>query len=61
MENKASLTDDELCIVMLSLTLTIQTHEKYKMNHGKDGLDIETKKALADCRQLFDRLNKEHF
>nr|WP_145401602.1 hypothetical protein [Paenibacillus xylanexedens] len=61
METNIPITEDELLIVMLSLTLTIQSHEKYKLNYGIDGLDLETKQALADCKQLYDRLNKEYF
>lgn len=61
MERNVSITEEELLLVMVSLTLTIQTHEKYKMNRGMEGLDGETMKALADCKQLFERLSKEYF
>ncbi|WP_340032575.1 hypothetical protein NSQ20_11975 [Paenibacillus sp. FSL K6-1122] len=61
MESNITITEDELLLVMVSLTLTIQTHEKYKMNRGVEGLDFETKKALSDCKQLYEKLSKQYF
>lgn len=61
MENQVTLTDDELSVIMAALDLSIKSAEMYVQVNGEDSLDLATKQASIEMREVRDRLKKEYF
>lgn len=60
MENQVTLTDDELCLILMSLQMTISTYEKFVQTKGEQGLDMHTKNLFSGMKKLSERLNDQY-
>lgn len=59
--NEVKLTDHELAVIQTSLMTSIKGAKKHIELHGEDSLDFQTKQAISEIEELYQRFNKEYF